>query len=826
MSELFQDLRYAARMLRNNPGFAIVAVVTLALGIGVNTAIFSVVDAVLLRPLPFAQPGQLIRLFETEAQPGSYPFTGPDFLDWKTKNHTIQDMALFNWTQNFNLSGEGTPDNITGIRTEANFFSLLGARALLGRTFAPDEDQPGKERVVVLSYSLWQRQFGADPKILGRTIQLDGQTQTVIGVMPPSFRYPASAELWAPLLMDSTSLGRRGNHSFSAIGRLKPGVTLQAAQADLSVIAAQLEKEFPQSNLKVGAKIVALHDNIVGKSAASLTIMMWAVALVLLIACANVANLLLSRAVARQREMGIRAALGAQRFRLVRQLLTESVLLAVAGGLLGIGVAELCMVGIANMKNFGLPNVNALGLNGTVLVFTFAISVLTGIVFGIVPALHTARADVFDELKGGAGGVVSHGRGRRFASDTLVVAEIGLALLLLTSAGLLLKDFQRLRNTRIGVRTEGVLTAAVNLPKAKYADGQQQFNFEQRVRESLSQIPGVDAVAVTSTLPLEGGSNSYINLRGQPFQPMSGPLVETHNVTPGYFRVMGIPLLKGRDFAEPEMAEELERDAKSREIFKKAGNNPPPAEDTNTIVYPTIVNETMVRTFRPNVDPIGKLWAQGSANGPWRQVNGVVGDVKQWGLAQPAQPEAYTIADGGQRQIYVLHSSLPKATLAAELRRAVAQIDNSLPIYAVRTMDEVIEDQAVSERLLTTLVGLFSGLALLLAAVGIYGVLSYVVTQRTREIGIRISLGASRGRVLGLMLKQGLRLTAIGVAAGVIASVAAAKVLSSVLHGVSPRDPFILAATAATLLAVAFLACYLPARRATKVDPLVALRYE
>jgi predicted permease len=826
MSELFQDLRYAARMLRNNPGFAIVAVVTLALGIGVNTAIFSVVDAVLLRPLPFAQPGQLIRLYQTEAQPGNYPFTGPDFLDWKTKNHTFQDMALIGWPQAFNLSGEGAPDNITGVRTEANFFPLLGARALLGRTFAPDEDQPGKERVVILSYALWQRQFGADPKVLGRTIQLDGQTQTVIGVMPPSFRYPAVAQLWAPLLMDSKTLGPRGSHSFSAIGRLKPGVTLEAAQADLSVIAAQLEKEYPQSNHKVGAKIVALHDSIVGKSAASLTVMMWAVALVLLIACANVANLLLSRAVARQREMGIRAALGAQRFRLLRQLLTESVLLAVSGGVLGIGIAELCMMVMANLRNFGLPNVNAIGLNGVVLAFTFAISVFTGVVFGIVPALHTARADVFDELKGGAGGVVSHGRQRRFASDALVVAEVALALLLLASAGLLLKDFQRLRNTRVGVRTEGVLTAAISLPKAKYADQQQQFNFQQTLRETISHLPGVNSVAVTSTLPLLGGSNSYINLRGQPFQPMSGPLVENHSVTPGYFQTMGVPILKGRDFSETDMAEELQRDAKAREIFARAGNSPPPAEETNAIVNPTIVNETMVRTFWPNQDPIGKLWLQGSANGPWRQVIGVVGDVKQWGLTQPPIPEGYTIADGGQRQIYVLHSSLPKATLAAELRRAVAQIDNSLPIYSVRTMDEVIEDQAVSERLLTTLVGIFSGLALLLAAVGIYGVLSYVVTQRTREIGIRISLGATRGRVLGLMLKQGLRLAAIGVAAGVIASIAVAKVLSSVLHGVSPRDPFILAATAAALLAVAFLACYLPARRATKVDPLVALRYE
>ena len=825
-----QDLRYAARMLRNNLGFAAIAVVTLALGIGVNTAIFSVVDAVLLRPLPFEKPGELVRLFETESQPGKYPFTGPDFLDWKTQNHSFQDMALYGWPQAVNLAGEGSADHTTALRTEANFFSVLGARPLLGRTWAADEDQPGKERIAILSYSLWQRQFGGDPQITGKTIQIDGQAHTVVGVMPASFRYPTFptyAQLWLPLLMDSNSLGARGSHSFNAIGRLKPGVSIQQAQADVTLIAANLEKQYPDSNHKVGAALVPLYETVVGpQSRTSLTVMMWAVALVLLIACANVANLLLSRAVARQREMGIRAALGAQRVRLVRQLLTESVLLSITGGILGIFIAELCMQAMESLKNFGLPDVNAIGLNGTVLAFTFALSVLTGILFGVVPALHTARADVFDELKGGAGGVVSHGRAKRFASDALVVAEIGLALLLLASAGLLLKDFQQLRNTKIGVRSDGVLTAAVNLPKAKYADQQQQFNFEQQLRDKLAQVPGVDVVAVTSTLPLEGGSNGYISLRGKPFQSQSGRLVESHNVTPGYFHAFGIPLLKGRDFAEHDMGEELQRDTKVRDIYQKAGNNPPPADETNAIVYPTIVNETMVKTFWPNEDPLGKMFTRGTPNGPWYEVVGVVGDVKQWGLTQPPQPEAYNIADGGQRLIYVIHGSVTTEAMAAAVRRSVTELDSALALYAVRTMGDVVADGMVGQTLLTALVGIFSVLAIVLAAIGIYGVLSYVVTQRTREIGIRISLGARRGQVLGLLLQQGLKLALLGTVAGVIAALAAGKLVASALNGVSPRDPVILVATALGVILVACFACYIPARRATKVDPLVALRYE
>ncbi len=831
MGEVFQDLRYAARMLRNNAGFSIVAIVTLALGIGANTAMFSVIDAALLRPLPYEHPEQVVRLFETEAQPGNYPFTAPDFLDWKAQNRTMQDMTLFGWTRGVNLAGSGTPNIVTAMPTEANFFSLLGVPAYLGRTFANGEDQDGKDRVAILSYSLWQKQFGGDRGIVGHDIQINGHAHTVIGVMPATFRfvnYGVYPELWVPLAMDSKSLFPRGSHSYGALGRLKPGVTPQQAQTDVARIAANLEKQYPDSNYKVGAVVLPLHDVIVGKSGNSLTIMMWAVGLVLLIACANVANLLLSRAVARHKEMGIRAALGAPRGRLIRQLLTESVLLGVAGGTLGIAVAYWSLAWLTTVKDLGVPNVNAIGLNGQVLAFTFGLSILTGIVFGVLPALHTARRGVFDELKGGAGGVVSHGHSRRAISDALVVVEMCLAMLLLASAGILLKDFQRLRGTDVGVRSDGILTAAVNLTQPEQ---EQQFTFEQQMREKLAAIPGVDSVAVSSTLPLEGGSNGYINVRGRPFQRMGGPLVESHQVSPGYFKTFQIPLLKGRDFTESDLPQELERDAKMRALFGPNGNassqdKKNTADVTNATIYPTIINEAMAKMFWPNEDPIGKLFAHGNETGPWNEVIGVVGDVKQWSLTEASRPEAYGILDGSSRQIFVIHSSVSKEALAASMRRALTEVDSSLALYAVRTMDEVVADQMASQTLLATLVGIFSGLALLLAAIGIYGVLSYVVTQRTREIGIRISLGARRGQVLGLVLRRGIKLALIGAVAGIIASLAAGKLLATVLHGISPRDPAILAATAAGLVLVAFLACYIPARRATKVDPLVALRYE
>src|SRR5438067_1475606 len=476
METFFQDVRFAFRNLKKTRGFTAVAVITLALGIGANTAIFSVINAVLLQPLPFHQPGELVRLYETEAAPGQFPFAGPDFLDWKAQNKTFQDMTLFGWGQDMNLSGGGAPDHVLGISTEANFFSLLGAQPLLGRTWAPGEDEPEKDQVAILSYSLWQSHFGGDPKIVGNDVELNAKKYTVVGVMPAGFHFPSSAQLWVPQPMDTKHLHTRGSHWANAIGRLKPGVAVQQAQAELSLIAKRLEEQYPDSNHKVGAVVVPLHKDLVGDSRDSLLMMLWAVALVLLIACANVANLLLSRAVARQKEMAIRSALGAARTRLVRQLLTESVLLGLIGGVLGLALAWGGVRLMATAKDFGIPRTNPIEVNPAVLGFTLLLAVVTGVLFGVVPALQTSRPDVHDELKGGAGSSVSPGRRRRIASDILVVGEVALSLLLLVCAGLLLKDFVRLRNSNVGVRSERVWTAAIILPSATHKTLDQQFN--------------------------------------------------------------------------------------------------------------------------------------------------------------------------------------------------------------------------------------------------------------------------------------------------------------------------------------------------------------
>ncbi len=818
---LAQDFRYALRGLRRSPGFATVAILTLALGIGANTAMFSLIEAVLLRPLPFANPGQLVRIFETEAAPGKYPFTGPDFLDWKTKNHTFRDMSLFSWPHDLNLSGEGTPEHVVGLPTEANFFSLLGARALLGRTWAPGEDQPGHEQVAILSYGLWKSRFGGDDKILNRVIELDGRKFTVVGVMPPAFRYPAQAQLWIPLLMDSKSLGQRGNHNFNAIGRLKPGVSLTGAQADVSVIAANLEKQYPESNYKVGAVLVDLHESLVGQSRASLLMMLWAVALVLLIACANVANLLLSRAVARQKEMAVRSALGADRMRLIGQLLTESLLLALAGGVLGVLFAWGGIRFLLSFKAVGIPATATIGLNPVVLGFTFALVLLTAMLFGIIPALHISRPQLYDELKGGAGSSVTQGRRRRFASDSLVIAEVGLSLLLLISAAVLLKDFVRLRHTDVGVRTDGTWTAAISLPEAKYKEDQQQFNFAQQLLARVRNLPGVRSAAITGRLPLEGGSNGYVNLRGKPYQPMSGPLVERHAVSPGYFRTMGIPLVQGRDLTEADVADAQVLSARLRQLFQS--KEQPPPEVTNAIVYPVVINQTMARDFWPDQNPLGQMFS-GGENGPWAQVVGVVGDVRQWGLTNPPVPEADTVFAGDSWFFVVGESALPAASMTAQVRTALMQLDSSLSLIRARSMQDLIADNSAGQQFTTLLIGLFSGLALLLAAVGIYGVLSYLVTQRTREIGIRMSLGASRGSILGLVLGQGMRLALIGFVVGLVGARAAGRVLASVLHEVKPSDPATFVVSAMGLAVVALLACYLPARRAARVDPMQALR--
>jgi putative ABC transport system permease protein len=642
--------------------------------------------------------------------------------------------------------------------------------------------------------------------------------------MPASFRFLFTSDLWVPLDMDSKGLGNRGSHWANAVGRLKPGVTPKQGRADLVRIASNLEKTYPNSNYKVGATLLPLRDDMLGDSRNSLVMMLSAVGLVLLIACANVANLLLSRAISRQKEMAIRSALGAGRPRIFRQLLTESLLLGTIGGALGLGLGWGIIAVFSRMKTANLPRFNAIEMNGAVLAFTFGLALVTGVVFGLIPALQTSRPDLHEELKGGAGASVTPGKRRRFTSDALVVCEMALALLLLVSAGLLLKDFAHLRNTDIGVRPAGVWTASTSLPDAKYSTGSQKFEFARKLLDGAAHIPGVDAAAISNRLPLEGGSNYYAKVRGRPSEQMSGPLVETHDVSPDYFRAMGIRLLRGRTFTAADVQTALAINLR-REDARKTGVKFTP-EETNAMVYPSVVNEAMVRHFWPNENPIGQMFNSGSDNGPWMQVIGVVGDVRQWSLTTKPIPEAYEVYDGGNHVLLVLHTSLPPGSLTTPARRVLRQIDSSLPLFSVRSMDQVIDEHAQGQRFLSLLVGSFAALAMLLAAIGIYGVLSYAVTQRMREIGIRLSLGATRGRVMGEVLREGMRLAVVGVALGIGGALAAGKVLQSLLHDVEPRDPSIFAITGVFLAAVALIACYLPARRAARLDPVVALRYE
>ncbi|MGH9535568.1 MAG: ABC transporter permease [Terriglobales bacterium] len=824
------DLGYALRQMRRAPGFAIAAIVILALGIGANTAIFSVIDAVMLKPLPLLRPGQLVVI---ENGPG-FPLSGPNFLDMQRENHAFQGMALYTSGEDFNLTGAGRPDHVTAMAAEANFFSVLGATPMLGRTFLPGEDRAGRDQVAVLSYGLWVSRFGAESSVVGRDIELNGRKYLVAGVMPPSFHFPVQAQLWVPKDMSPAKLPCRGCHRYMAVGRLKAGLTPRAGLADLQLIAKRLQKEYPNADNGVKAWLMPLHQWVERGAGSSLILMLWAVALVLLIACVNVANLLLARAAGRQKEMAVRAALGAGRGRLIQQLLTESVLLALIGGAIGVGLAEIGVRAMAAMKGAVVPQPNPIRIDPMVLLFTLGVAVVVGTLFGLAPAWQLSSTDANDELKGGAGATVSAGRRRRWLSDALVVAEMAISMALLVAAGLLLRSFIAQQNINLGARRKGVLTAWVNLPAASYAGQTQQFDLAHAWLARVRALPAVESAAITDRLPLYGGDNGIITLYGQPANHNdadSNGWVEVHGVTPGYFRAFAIPLLRGRRLTEADVSRSLALD---NEMTRLLGANPSQlpkpgsaaARAMEAAVYPVDINQTMARKFWPHQNPLGKRFSYIGEAGMWLRVVGVVGDTRQWGIQTPPRPEEFQAWDGSPGFCLVLHTGLPPLALEGPVRRALAGLDARLPLYQVRTMNQLVAEQTGQASFLSLMVGLFAGLAVVLAGVGIYGVMSYLVAQRRREVGIRLALGADRDHVLGLVLGRGLRLAAAGIVIGGIGAVSAGKLLAAFLYGVKDGNPATLGAAAVFLFLIALLACYWPARRAAGLDPAVALREE
>jgi len=821
---LAQDIRYGFRRFANNPGFALLVVVILALGIGANSAMFSVVDAVLLRPLPFREPDQLLTLWETESAAGSYPLAGQDYLDWRAQNRTFDDMAVYTYRQWLNAAGAGEPERVAVVETQANFFSVLGVRPWEGRSFLAGEDQAGKNRVAVLSYGFWQSHFGGKPSAIENSMQLNGAAYEIVGVMPAWYKIPGSADLWIPIDMSPKYLGPRGEHHLRVIGRMKTGVSVAQAEADLKAIAARMEKQFPEENEKVGAVVRPLKQSLVGDSGESLYPLLGAVGLVLLIACANVANLLLARAAGRRREVAVRAAMGASRGRLVRQLLTESVLLAVAGGALGIVLAYGLVRLIAGAQALPLQSPNRIGINWAVLLFTLAVSLGVGILFGLAPAFQASRISLNEDLKTGGTMAAAGGVGR-LMSNALVAVEIALSLMLLTGAGLLLRTFANLRKADIGVHAESMIATSVQLTPETYKKLDTQWNFYSRLLEGLKSAPGVRTAVLATELPLEGGNNGYITVDGQTAESTQNTLVEWNLVTPGYFRALGIPMREGRDFDAADLAAAAEIGRKR----EAPGYSDLPESQRPKFEVVTVINQSMARRFWPNQPVIGHVFHQENMS---FRVIGIVGDVKVWSLRQKPMPEAYfplTLALGGPNvwpvDIVVQSQGQPEA-VAGMIRAQVRSLDSSLAVAHLRTMDQIVSESMTDTSYQTMLLGTFAGLALLLAALGVYGVMSYAVTQRTNEFGIRMALGAGPTAVLRMVVGQGARLALVGAAAGLAAALALAGVLRTMLYGVDPADPETLAIVCAVTLAVCVAACAIPARRAARVDPLVALRYE
>jgi len=805
MSGLIKDVRYGVRSLWKRPGFTAIAVITLALGIGANTAIFSVVNAVLLKPLPFNEPERLVWVWDTQPQLATTPTSLPDFLGWKQQNQSFDHLAAFQSGKMFLDAGDGiTTDTQLGLVTP-ELFSVFHVNPILGRTFTSEETLPGRFRVAVLSHSIWQSRFGSDPNVSGRTIQLNGAAYTIIGVMPVGFSYPDRAELWRPLPIDPARLDP-GPHYLKVIGRLKPGVALAQAQADMSTIAARLSQQNREKNAGHGVKLERLANVVIGDIGLALYVLLGAVGFVLLIACANLANLMLARVGAQQKEIAVRTALGASRLRIVRQLLIESIILAIGGGVIGLLLAIWAVSWVVSLSADTIPRVQEISVDPRVAGFTLLVSVITGVLFGLAPALQVSRPDLTDALK--ESGRTTAGLRKNRLRSALVISEVALSLVLLVGAGLMIRSFAKLNQVDPGFKPAQVLTMGVALLRARYPADEQVAQTYSQILERTTAVPGVVSAGAISDLPLTGSNTSdSFTIEGRPpIAKEAEPSTEYHVVTPRYFESMGIPLLSGRDVAHT---------------------------DTRQSPNVVVINEVFARRHFAGENPLGhRLRLQGQERDPLLII-GVVGNVRQLGLDEQLTPEVYVpllqdpLSTTYQRSMTIVaRTKSDPGAIAGPLRAAVASVDKSLPVYALKAMTEHLHESLARRRFNLILLTVFSGVALALAAVGIYGVISYGVTQRTHEMGIRMALGAKPRDVVQLVVRQAMVLALGGVGIGLLAAWALTRLMKSLLFNVGATDPLTFVAIAALMSLIALLACLIPARRATKVDPLVALRYE
>jgi putative ABC transport system permease protein len=809
MDTLLRDARFAIRVLVKRPGFTVIAIITLALGIGANTAIFSVVNAVLLRPLPYRDADRIVAIQEIGKDGNRIQVTPANYLDWRAQNTVFEHVAAI-FERPSNLAGADEAERVRLAVTSANFFDVFGVRPLHGRLFAPDDEQAGHTSIVIIGYSLWQRRYGGDAGIVGQSITLDGLSYTVAGVAPAGFQYPGKTEVWMPPLRLAPEINAsidvtrvRGFGYLSAVALLRPGVSLDQARAEMETITARLREQYPEANNNRFNRVVSLHTHLVGDTSKILWMLLGAVCFVLLIACANVANLMLVRATARQKEMAIRTALGASRLHIVRQLLTESVLLAIGGGVLGLLLGWWGVGLLTRLLPKDFPRFEEIHLDFAVLGFTALVSLVTGIVFGFAPAWQVSKTDVHESLKENARGATGI---RNRLRSLFVVAEVALSLVLLVGAGLLFRSFLELQAVNAGFDPQRVLTMRLSPSGTNFREDGQYIEFYKRVAERLGEIPGVETVGAINTLPLEKGPTTAVWVEGRPQLPRDQwPGVNYRNVTPDYFRALSIPVLQGRGFDE---------------------------RDNGQAPLAIIINQAAAERDFAGENPVGRrinMGATDSNNRPvWFEIIGVVSNVRSLELNTQPAPEIYTAAlqDAFANMSFVVRTTIEPSGLAAAVRQAVASVDKAQPVADVRTMENIVSAAVTQPRFNFALLAVFSAIALVLSAAGIYGVTAYTVSQRTHEIGIRMALGAEGRDVLKMILGQGLRLTAIGVAFGLLASFLLTRFLSGMLFGVGATDVSTFAVVALILTGVALVACFVPARRAAKTDPMVALRYE